>query len=148
MAEKYLKGDGVTADKNKALGLVEKAASKGYAQALCRLGDFYAEGKVVNRNLTKAIKYYIEAMNEGYLSPEAAKRLSDCYKQGLGGLTIDKIMAEKVLKKAIDQNPVINLLNGLTFEWQYYPEMIEKTSTYLEEHAWWCDKLVNVKVGD
>ena len=55
-------------------------------------------------------------MNEGYLSPEAAKRLSDCYKQGLGGLTIDKIMAEKVLKKAIDQNPVINLLNGLTFE--------------------------------
>lgn len=116
MAEKYLKGDGVTADKNKALGLVEKAASKGYAQALCRLGDFYAEGKVVNRNLTKAIKYYIEAMNEGYLSPEAAKRLSDCYKQGLGGLTIDKIMAEKVLKKAIDQNPVINLLDGLTFE--------------------------------
>ncbi len=116
MAQRYEDGQGVPADKAKALSLTEKAAKLGYAQAICRLGDYYREGKMVEKNLTKCIEYYIQSLKEGYLTPEAAKTLSNCYLQGLGGLKKDEKMAQAILTRAQKSDPVLGVLKDLNLE--------------------------------
>ena len=116
LALRYEKGDGVTADKKKALDLIQKAAGNGYAPAICRLGKYYYEGKVVDKNLTTAIEHFLSAMMEGYLSEDAAKVLSECYNQGLGGLKKDSKMAKAVLEKAVKTDPVLTLVRDLNIE--------------------------------
>lgn len=116
LALRHEKGNGVKADKDKALGLVQKAADKGHAKAICHLGMLYNEGKMVEKNITKAIEYFLRAMQEGYLSPEAANILSQCYGQGLGGLKKDKKMAQTVLTKAVKTDPVLLLVKDLNIE--------------------------------
>ena len=104
------------ADKKKAVELIQKAAEKGHAKAICHLGKYYNEGWGVEKNITKAIAQYQSAMLEGYLSPEAAKVLSECYKQGIGGLKKNQKMAEAVLKKAVKVDPVKILVKDLKLE--------------------------------
>ncbi|MCI6473924.1 MAG: sel1 repeat family protein [Bacteroidales bacterium] len=116
MALRYETGDGVEADKKKAVELIQKAAEKGHAKAICHLGKYYNEGWGVEKNITKAIAQYQSAMLEGYLSPEAAKVLSECYKQGIGGLKKNQKMAEAVLKKAVKVDPVKILVKDLKLE--------------------------------
>lgn len=47
---------------------LEKAADGDYAPAMCELGDLYFTGKLVNKNITKAIACYKKALVNGYLS--------------------------------------------------------------------------------
>lgn len=116
LALRYEKGNEVAADKDKALALIQKATDKDYAQAICHLGILYNEGKMVEKNITWAIEYFLRAMKEGYLSTQAANILSQCYSQGLGGLKKDQKMAQTVLAKAVKSDPVLSLVKDLKIE--------------------------------
>lgn len=87
LAQLHLSGSKtVKVDKNKVVTYLEKAADGDYAPAMCELGDLYFTGKLVNKNITKAIACYNKALVNGYLSKTAAANLASCYQQGLGGL--------------------------------------------------------------
>ena len=94
----------------------EKATNSHFAPALCELGNLYFKGKIVNKNITKAITLYNEALLNGYLTKEAANNLSACYQQGLGGLKKDQTMAAEIAKRGQDTQPYTQLLKNITFE--------------------------------
>ena len=94
----------------------EKAAKADFAPALCELGNLYFNGKIVNKNITKAIAFYNEALLNGYLTKEAANNLAACYQQGLGGLKKDQTMVNEIVKRGQDTQAYTQLLKNITFE--------------------------------
>ena len=112
----YTGSKAVKTDKNKVVELYEKSAEGGYAPAMCELGDLYFAGKLVNKNVTKAIEYYNEALVNGYLTKSAATNLSFCYQQGLGGLKQNEKTANEILKRGKEGNLWTNLLREISFE--------------------------------
>ncbi len=60
----------------------EKAASQGYADAICALGDVYMQGKEVSRDAERAFKYFIEAIDLN--SSKAMIHAGECYENGEG----------------------------------------------------------------
>ena len=112
----YTGSKAVKTDKNKVVELYEKSAEGGYAPAMCELGDLYFAGKLVNKNVTKAIEYYNEALVNGYLTKSAATNLSFCYQQGLGGLKQNEKAANEILKRGKEGNLWTNLLRDISFE--------------------------------
>lgn len=77
-------GTGTNVDKKRALALLTNAAEKGVAYAQCKLGDRYMEGDGVTKDLTKAAELYLQAEAIGYLTPESAKKLAECYAKKIG----------------------------------------------------------------
>lgn len=116
LALRYESGDGVAASSERALQLLQKAADGGYVPALCHIGDLYNKGRLVNRNLTTAIGYYLRAMKEGYLTESAAGVLADAYEKGLGGLKRNVDMAKMVRGKVQTEDPAARLCKTLKFE--------------------------------
>ena len=106
----------VKTDKNKVVEYYEKASEGGYAPAKCELGNLYFSGKIVNKNISKAIAYYNDALLSGYLSKGAADNLASCYQQGLGGVKKDAEMAQEIMKRGKNGNAWTGLLRGLSFE--------------------------------
>lgn len=117
LAQLHLSSDkAVMADKNKVVAYYEKAVDGDYAPAMCELGDLYFTGKIVNKNITKAITYYNNALLNGYLTKSAATNLASCYQQGLGGLKKNEEMAKEIMKRGQNCNLWTNLLRGISFE--------------------------------
>ncbi len=58
----------------------------------------YYEGRGVEKNLDLAVKYYLLAMEQGQISENSAKRLAECYRNGLGGLEASEKKAEEAAK--------------------------------------------------
>lgn len=106
----------VKAAKNMVVELYEKSAEEGYAPALCELGDLYFAGKLVNKNVTKAIGYYNGALLNGYLTKSAAANLAFCYQQGLGGLEKNEKTANEILKRGKEESLWSNFLREISFE--------------------------------
>lgn len=108
-------GNGVAADKARAVELLQKSADGGYVPALCRMGDLYNSGWMVSKNVTLAIKCYLQAMANGYLTEHAAEVLAYCYRNGIGGLERDEAMAKAVADKAQKTDPVAALCGSLKY---------------------------------
>lgn len=94
----YEAGKGVDKEMNLAVAFTTQSAEKGYAPAECALADMYFEGRGVEQNYATAVKWYLEASNQDQLTENAAKRLASCYADGLGGLEVNKEMADEILK--------------------------------------------------
>lgn len=117
LARLHLSSDkAVKADKNKVVAYYEKAVEGDYAPAMCELGDLYFTGKIVNKNITKAITYYNIALLNGYLTKTAATNLASCYQQGLGGLKKNEETAMEIMKRGQDGSLWTNLLRGISFK--------------------------------
>ena len=59
-----------------------KAANQGYAKAQYALGNCYAEGEGVTKDLSQVVYWYTKAANQGVA--EAQYNLGLCYKRGWG----------------------------------------------------------------
>lgn len=117
LAQLHLSNDNaVKADKNKVVAYYEKAAEEDYAPAMCELGDMYFTGKIVNKNVTKAINYYNKAFLNGYLTKTAAANFASCYQQGLGGLKKNEEIAKEMVKHGQEGCLWSSLLRGISFE--------------------------------
>ena len=64
------------------VSIYQKSAQKGSAQAKFLLAGFYAEGLVVDRDLTIALSLTTQAAEQGFA--DAEYKLSLCYKNGTG----------------------------------------------------------------
>jgi localization factor PodJL len=81
-------------DPAEALGLCEKAAKSKFATAFYCLGDIYQRGLGVQKDSSKAAKYFMQATNSG--QGYAALRLGEMYWNG-EGVNIDKITAYELI---------------------------------------------------
>ncbi len=79
---------------------LKKAAEQGDAQAQCNLGNCYALGKGVEKNLREAVKWYRKAAEQG--DALAQCNLGACYDLGYG---VEKNLSEAVkwYRKAAEQ---------------------------------------------
>ena len=71
----FQEGVGFDKDFDKAFDFFQKSAAQGFDKAEIALGDMYAEGKSVKRNMRMAVKHYLKAAQEG--DPEALERLKE-----------------------------------------------------------------------
>lgn len=104
------------ASKDMVISYMQKAVDGGYAPAMSDMGDLYFTGKLVNKNITTAINLYNKAIQNGYISENAAKNLASCYEQGLGGVKKDANLAKDILKRGKTQDAWIDLLKKIKFE--------------------------------
>lgn len=116
LAKEYLEGKNISVDEKKARTYLEKSVNARNPEAMCYLGDMYYNGKLVSKDLTQAIKLYIGAMSEGYITKNAAEILAKCYEQGLGGVKKSEDMAKRVRARASDKMPAAVIANDLTLE--------------------------------
>lgn len=84
----------LTAQNNytEALPILEQAANLGNVEAMCTLGELYAEG-----NAQKSYEYYAEAAQKGF--PKAQYKLGMCFLGGKGILT-DAQQAQQWIEKS------------------------------------------------
>lgn len=61
----YFNGSGVDVNNDLALYWLQEAAAKNYSPALTKLGLLYNSGKVVEKDITKASKYFLAATKAG-----------------------------------------------------------------------------------
>lgn len=106
----------IKANKSKVVECYEKAAEAGYAPAQCELGNLYYTGKIVSKNITKAIVYYNDALLNGYLSEDAAQNLATCFQQGLGGVEQNADLARSIEGCGQPANAWTALLQSVSFE--------------------------------
>lgn len=93
----YETGHGVEADMGKAMEYTAKSAEAGYVPAIIALADMYYEGRGVGQSYNTALSLYHKAQEMGMLTPDAAKRVAECYKNGWGGVEPNKEAAQEVL---------------------------------------------------
>lgn len=105
-------GKGTDKDMAAAIKLYEQAAEHGYAPAQCYLGDLYYEGRGVEQDYRRAVEFYERAAQQYRLSSVARTRLIDCYENGTGDITTDKVRA-KILSKEKESTSWFKLLQML-----------------------------------
>lgn len=105
LARLYLVGKGVSQDASKGMSMLQHVADQGYAPAIAELGDIYYQ----KQDLKKALNQYRRLREMGCLTKSAAERLSQCYREGTGGLLPDAEQADRVLDE-VDKGSVDNLL--------------------------------------
>ena len=87
-------------DKRKALIYGKQAAALGHADIANRMGVIYAEGEIVPKDMTEAIKYYEIAVSYG--NTFACNNLASCYRDG-NGVEQNYEKAVELYKKAAEQ---------------------------------------------
>lgn len=80
-----------------ALPILEQAANLGNAEAICTLGELYAEGKVVANDVQKSYEYYSQAAQKEH--PQAQYQLGMCFLAGKG-VSTDIQQAQQWIEKA------------------------------------------------
>ena len=110
--EAYYWGRGCAVDYNKAMEYYTKAAAKGSAEAINRLGNCCAYGRGTAKNAVKAFDYYCSAALDGLA--EAQFNLGNCYYYG-NGTAKNLNSAERWYKAAAAQNyqPAVLALNPM-----------------------------------
>ena len=96
----YYLGEGVSEDKEKAVGWYLKAAKQGHADTQNLLGECYKKGSGLSKNYTQAAKWFLRSAKQGNI--QAQYNLGFCYKNGLG-VSQDKTEAVKLFRKAAKQ---------------------------------------------
>ncbi len=99
IGEKYLLGQGVKQDNDKAFYYFSQAAANGDPAAQNELGYMYAAGKGTPRNYGKAFVYYHQAASKGLSS--AQYNLGLLYLHGLG-TPVNKAKAIEWFKRSAD----------------------------------------------
>lgn len=109
----YESGRTLSKDINRAIELYNFSAEAGFAEAQCRLGDIYYEGRGVDTDYEKAVTFYLMALKQNSLTEESLKRLASCYENGWGNLSVDKRQASELLKnkKIAKIEDVLKLIN-------------------------------------
>jgi TPR repeat protein len=72
---------GLSADTAQGLKLLERAEGLGAYRAMDKLGQIYAEGRIVTRDDARALKYFRAALSRN--SPDAIESIAAAYDQGL-----------------------------------------------------------------
>lgn len=80
-----------------ALPILEQATNLGNAEAMCTLGELYAEGKVVANDVQKSYEYYSQAAQKEH--PQAQYQLGMCFLGGKG-VSTDMQQAQQWIEKA------------------------------------------------
>ena len=80
-----------------ALPILEQAANLGNAEAMCTLGELYAEGKIVANDVQKSYEYYSQAAQKEH--PQAQYQLGMCFLGGKG-VSTDIQQAQQWIEKA------------------------------------------------
>lgn len=80
-----------------ALPILEQAANLGNANAMCTLGELYAEEKVVANDVQKSYEYYSQAAQKEH--PQAQYQLGMCFLGGKG-VSTDMQQAQQWIEKA------------------------------------------------
>ena len=80
-----------------ALPILEQAANLGNANAMCTLGELYAEEKVVASDVQKSYEYYSQAAQKEH--PQAQYQLGMCFLAGKG-VSTDMQQAQQWIEKA------------------------------------------------
>lgn len=121
-------------DKQAALALFQKAADQGYAPAQNSLGDFYAKGEMVEKDIVQAAKWYSAAAVKGNLWAQLS--LGDAYLNGKG---VDKNFAEAVkwYQKAAEQgdNKANRMLGNMYHRGEGVEKDPKKANQYWEKAA-------------
>ena len=104
LAELYAAGDGIPADFDKAISLLEQAAAAGEAVASARaLAELYLNGDPAHRDANKAIAAYQTAVDLG--DPDAMLALARIFSLGMG-VPVDVGRAAALLEQASAAQPV------------------------------------------
>lgn len=98
---------GTARDMVKAVENYTAAAEAGYGPAMCALASIYFEGRGVEQSYEQAVVWYEKAWQIGLLDQVSARRLADCYENGLGGLQPD---TEKVAALRAVATPDVDAL--------------------------------------
>lgn len=96
----YEEGIGTTKDAKKALGLYQRAADAGNADALYRLGMGAEKGTLLSPDSMKAVGYYRKSAEKGH--PYGMWALGRCYEDGIG-VDADAGQAYLWLRRAADK---------------------------------------------
>ena len=115
LGEIYDKGQLVEKNPKKAVELFEKAAGKGYGEAVCRMGLKYFNGEGVPQDYVKAAKYLLRAEALQSLTAEGAKKLSTCYRNKVSGIPDLNEAAERMkeLSNIKESNALLNMLRNI-----------------------------------
>lgn len=81
-ARRYLLGNGVSQDYDKAFGLFRRAADSGNAMGQNGLGVCFFEGRGVKKDVAEALKWFRLAAGQGFA--KACLNLAEAYKNGDG----------------------------------------------------------------
>ena len=109
----YENGTTLSKDMDRAIELYTYSAEMGFAASQCRLGDIYYEGRGVETDYEKAVKYYMMALKQNSLTEISLKRLASCYSNGWGNLPKDKRKASNVLKNKT-RTSIMSILELIT----------------------------------
>ncbi|MEI6565651.1 MAG: tetratricopeptide repeat protein, partial [Verrucomicrobiota bacterium] len=101
LGKRYLKGEGVPRDHDRAAEYIKRAAEKGLAFAQNDLASFYARGLGVPRDYELAVKWYLKAAENG--DSLAQYSLGRVFQMGRG-LPLDLNKALVWFKKAASRN--------------------------------------------
>ncbi|WP_377292317.1 tetratricopeptide repeat protein [Rhizobium sp. SG2393] len=88
------------ADPKEALPLLEKGTADGDAWAMASLGDIYREGKIVPKDLNKALELYTAALDKGNTS--VVGKLGNLYYRNADELKVDPAKAIDFFKQGAD----------------------------------------------
>ena len=107
-----------------ALPILEQAANLGNANAMCTLGELYAEEKVVASDVQKSYEYYSQAAQKEH--PQAQYQLGMCFLAGKG-VSSDVQQAQQWIEKAAqnDYPEALEILKRMGIE----VTPIQKTET-------------------
>ena len=97
---RYSEGRGVAANLEIAVQWFERAAAKGLAPAMYRLGSLYEKGQGVKKDLEKARQLYIAGADKG--NAKAVHNLAVLYAEGIDGKP-DYRTASQWFRKAADK---------------------------------------------
>jgi TPR repeat protein len=101
LAGKYINGDGVPKDAEKAHYYLTKAAEQGMASAQYIVGLDFSNGEGVKQDWEKSVYWYTKAAEQG--NAEAQVQLGRCYCSG-NGLKYNFEKAKYWFTKALEQN--------------------------------------------
>ena len=126
----YIQGLGVAQDYAKAREWFEKAAGKGYANAMTRLGWLYANGEGVAQDYAKAREWFEKAAAKG--SGNAMLKLGLLYDDGQG-VAQNYAKARGWFEKAAENGEAI----GMFFLGYYYAAGLSVAQDYTKAREWY-----------
>ena len=119
-----------------ALPILEQAANLGNANAMCTLGELYAEEKVVASDVQKSYEYYSQAAQKEH--PQAQYQLGMCFLGGKG-VSTDMQQAQQWIEKAAQNGypEALKVLKRMGIEVTPIrkPEVITSEETFENTHT-------------